>query len=166
MSAAIAMRPRSMPMSCRAGADELHLRHLNAARQASMSTASGQLHVQFDEILNEIDSFRNLRYGWDGDEGHPISADSIAVAKRFLVSAMCLIFEQQLLTWRSPIPCADPDGGVELYWDDSNRWLELLFQPGEPARILAVKGDSKVAPIKRETSSEDAMSLVWWVLGA
>lgn len=166
MSAAIAMRPPSIPMLCRAGADDQHLRHLNEAHQSNLNTASGQLQAQFDGILIEINSFRDLRYGWDGDDGNPISTESIEVAKRFILSVLGRIGEQPLLKWNSPTPCADPDGGVELYWEQSSRWLELLFQPGESTNIHVVKGDVNSAPIKQEVSPEEAMSFVTWVLGA
>ncbi len=114
-------------------------------------------------IVEEIDTFRNLRYGWDGDQALPISPAAIESAKRFIRTAIDAI-KEDFRSWHRPTPCADPDGGVELYWEETNRWLELLFRPDDPDRILVVRGEAASKPTKDEASPAEALLLVRWVL--
>ena len=81
-----------------------------------------------DELLQRIETFKDLKTNWDGDGGEAISAAVVAVVKRFCGQ---LADTPKFYVY----PCSH--GGLQLESDCSTHFIEVEFRPDNVISVFA-----------------------------
>jgi hypothetical protein len=110
----------------------------------------------------EIQSFERLSPNWDGADALRIMPPVIAKAKH-LLRLIADRARARGIPWSPPSVAPTPDGGIDFYWDSSNRWATISILPGQDF-LECVIGNAGGDPVFRVVARVEAIEAALWAM--
>jgi hypothetical protein len=133
----------------------------NAAADAELGA---EIRAALREVAAQIDEYRHLGPNWDGEDALAIGANVATRTKNLLrlIAAKARLLD---LPWQNPSVVPNPDGGLELTWENGGRWAVLVVQPGQ-SRVGCATQEAGAEPQYQLVPRASAIEKALWVLRA
>lgn len=123
------------------------------------------LREDYDEVINRIGKFSNLSYNWDSYGAHQIKRDCIERATNFLLEVIECMQELSLDT-PAPFAVPTPEGGIQLEWQNLNKYLEIIIKKDSSDMEFFASDESPEGEFELEgvlISQIEAEEIIYWL---
>lgn len=125
-------------------------------RSNSITSAQNKSNIADEAIgkaLKRIGLFANLKAGWDGEDGIPISSKAIQTAENLITQLRC-------------VPEVFPlsDGGIQLEWEYGDNYLEIEIHDSSILHLYYELADGNNSELDIDISQLSNIKLIANVL--